>query len=183
MSAGESVMPGRALPWAAAREMDWEALYSRELPRVYNFFRYRVGNEADAQELTSETFLRAWSARERYRRDLAGFSTWLFTIARRLHIDHHRRWRPLVPLDAAADVAAGPTPLEDAERRSDAGRLARLLERLEDRERELVALKYGAGLTHREIGRLTGLTETNVGTILHRTVESLRSAWEEQGEP
>ena len=56
---------------------------------------------------------------------------------------------------------------------------ARLLAALPDRERELVALKYGAGLTNRAIARLTGLTESNVGTILHRAIVALRADWKE----
>jgi RNA polymerase sigma-70 factor (ECF subfamily) len=63
--------------------------------------------------------------------------------------------------------------------REERDRLAALLARLPARERELIALKYGAGLTNREIARLSGLSETNVGTILHRTVQRLREEWEE----
>jgi len=62
-------------------------------------------------------------------------------------------------------------------------RLAGLLAGLPARERELLALKYGAGATNRAIARLTGLSESNVGTILHRTIESLRTAWDEGGRP
>ena len=175
-------MPGRVVPWARASETDWDALYTRELPRVYNFFRYRVGHGPDAEDLTAETFLKAWGARARYRRDLAGFSTWLFTIAGRVGIDHFRRRREHLPLESAADVPSGPTPEDHAVRRSDADRLARLLSALGDRERELVALKYGAELSNREISGLCGLSESNVGTILHRTVETLRSRWMEEGE-
>jgi RNA polymerase sigma-70 factor, ECF subfamily len=49
--------------------------------------------------------------------------------------------------------------------------------RLPERERELLALKFGAGATNRDIARVTGLSESNVGTILHRTVQALRSQW------
>jgi RNA polymerase sigma-70 factor (ECF subfamily) len=172
----------RWLPWAApAAEADWEALYVEQLPRVYNFFRYRVGEGAEAEDLTSATFEKAWRARHRYRRDLAGFSTWLMSIARNVAIDHFRagRLRRTAPLEAVEDLAAGPTPEEIAERRSDAEKLARLLEELPDRERDLMAMKYGAGLGNREIARLTGMTESNVGTLAHRTVLRLRAAWEE----
>ena len=55
------------------------------------------------------------------------------------------------------------------------------IKRAIDRERELVSLKYGAGLTNRAIARLLGLTESNVGTILHRTVTRLRAGWDEGG--
>jgi RNA polymerase sigma-70 factor (ECF subfamily) len=162
----------------AATSADWEALYARELPRVYNFFRYRVGDGALAEDLTAATFEKAWRARDRYRRDLGAFSTWLFTIARRVAVDHFRRARPEVPLEAARRQAGEASPEDAAAQRRDAARQARLLAELPAAERELVALKYGAGLTNREVARLTGLSETNVGTRLHRMVLKLRRAWE-----
>jgi RNA polymerase sigma-70 factor (ECF subfamily) len=172
---------GRIWAWAApAAEVDWEAVYAAELPRVYNFFRYRVGDGPVAEDLTSVTFEKAWRARHRYRRDLASFGTWLLVIARRVAVDHWRASRPHAPLDQAAVVAAGPTPEEIAEQRSNLERLEGLLGTLPDRERELIALKYGAGLTNRAIAGVTGLSETNVGTILHRTVRDLRVRWGEE---
>ena len=174
----ESAIVSRWVPWAgAATEADWDALYAEELPRVYNFFRYRVGDRAEVEDLTSITFVKAWRARHRFRRDLGAFSTWLFAIARNVATDHYRGARNHAPLEEAAHVTAGPTPEDEAEARSNFERLSALLERLPARERELVALKYGAGLTNRAIARATGLSESNVGTILHRTVETLRAEW------
>jgi RNA polymerase sigma-70 factor (ECF subfamily) len=170
---------GRIWAWAEpAAEVDWEAVYAAELPRVYNFFRYRVGDGPVAEDLTSVTFEKAWRARHRYRRDLAAFGTWLLVIARRVAVDHWRSNRQHAPLEAAEEIAAGPTPEEIAERRSDLERLDGLLGTLPDRERELIALKYGGRMTNRAIAGLTGLTETNVGTILHRVVRDLRARWE-----
>ena len=63
--------------------------------------------------------------------------------------------------------------------RDDIRQLRRLLAPLPPRERELIALKYGAGLTNRAIAQLVGLSETNVGTILHRLVKQLRTQWEQ----
>lgn len=170
------------LPWAAdpARDADWDALYADQLPRIYNFFRYRVGDGAVAEDLTSRTFEKAWTARHRYRRDLAGFGTWLVTIARNVAIDHWRTHRAHAPLEAAADVVGGATPEELAERRADFERLSALLAALGERERELIALKYGAGLTNRAIAKATGLSESNVGTLLHRAITALRDRWPER---
>ncbi len=172
-----NVTTGR--PWALqpAQEADWEALYEEQLPRIYNFFRYRVGHGPVAEDLTSLTFEKAWIARRRYRRDLAGFSTWLLAIARNVAVDHWRQQHEQVPLDEAALVHGGERPDQAAERRDDEQRLGALLAGLPDRERELVALKYGAGLTNRAIARQTKLSESNVGTILHRTVQALRARW------
>ena len=174
----EDAQFGKVWAWVApAAEVDWDAVYAEQLPGVYNFFRYRVGDGPVAEDLTSITFEKAWRARNRYRRDLGGFSTWLLAIARNVAVDHHRAARPHDPLDAAAGVASGPTPEALAERRSDLDRLGRLLETLPERDRELVALKYGAGLTNRAIAHMTGLSESNVGTLLHRTVQALRARW------
>jgi RNA polymerase sigma-70 factor (ECF subfamily) len=173
----EQVLPRRVARWVAA-EPDWEQVYAEELPRVYNFFRYRLGNAADAEDLTARTFEKAWQSRYRYRQDVAGFATWLLTIARNVAIDHLRARRLLVPLEAAAAVpSAAPTPEDRALQQSDADRLELLLKRLTPRERELIAFKYGAEMTNRAIARATGLSESNVGTILHRAVETLRAEW------
>lgn len=168
----------RAIPGiATAQEADWDALYAEQLPRIYNFFRYRVGDGPDAEDLTSVTFEKAWRARHRYRRNLSGFSTWLVTIARNVAIDHFRRIRSHAPLAEALEIPGGPEPERLAAHRSDCDRLLALLGRLPERERELVALKYGVGLTNRAIARHTGLGESNVGTILHRTIQALRADW------
>ncbi len=75
------------------------------------------------------------------------------------------------------DVAAEGTPEEEAVISSNFARLCKLVETLEEREQELLALKYGGGASNRAIAELTGLSESNVGTILHRAVAVLRALW------
>ena len=176
MSAGVEDTNGHAFA-AAAGERNWNAVFTEQFPRVYNFLRYRLGNEAIAEDLASRTFEKAWRDRHRYRRDLSKFSTWLLTIARNLAIDPRRTQHLHAPLDAAVDTPAEGTPEEEAETRSNFARLSALLAELNDRERELLALKYGAGATNRAIADVTGLSESNVGTIVHRAVAALRSRW------
>ncbi len=175
--AREAALDQRLTEELSAGEVDWNAVYDDAMPRLYNYFRYRVGPGADAEDLTATTFERAWSARDRYRRDVSAFTTWLFAIARNVAIDHYRRRRPQLSLASAAAVIDPDTADSLAERRSDHDRLAALLATLGERERELVALKYGAEMTNRAIARATGLGESNVGTILHRTIAALRERW------
>jgi RNA polymerase sigma-70 factor, ECF subfamily len=169
------------LTWFGTKisEADFEVLYRAELPRIYNFFRYRVGDGPAAEDLTSQTFEKAWRNRGRYRNDLAAFSTWLFTIARRVAQDYYRHPRPEISLDEIPEPASRKNLEDLSEQEADFARLSVLLARLADRERELVALKYGAGLTNRAIARLSGLSESNVGVILFRALKTLRSEWEE----
>lgn len=173
----EQVLPQRLARWIAA-EPDWEHVYAEQLPRVLNFFRYRLGDTADVEELTARTFEKAWRARQGYRQDVGRFSTWLLTIARNVAVDHLRARPRYQPLDTAfALPSTDHTPEQQALQHSDAQRLMRLLATLPPRQRELIAMKYGADMTNRAIARATGLSESNVGTILHRAVEALRAQW------
>lgn len=166
-------------PSRAAEARDWEETYRAALPKVLNFFRYRVGDATLAEDLTASTFEKAWAGREHYR-DEGKFSAWLMTIARNVATDHFRACHSHLPLEAAAEREAGPTPLSVLETKEEASRLRYLLSRLPDHHRELIALKYGAEFNNREIARITGMSESNVGTTLYRIVQHLRLAWEAQ---
>jgi RNA polymerase sigma-70 factor, ECF subfamily len=176
----------RILEWLApavpVEAVDWDAVYREEMPRVFRYLRYRGFERATAEDLTSATFEKAWRARERYRKDRAAVSTWLLAIARNAAVDHLRRSRPAVPLEEAS-LRDEDTPETAALREAQSRRLQALLAALPERERELLALKYGAGATNRAIATLTGLGESNVGTILHRTIGALRARWDEGGRP
>jgi len=163
-------------------EIDWEEVYTDQLPRVYNYFRYRFGDNMLAEDLTSTTFEKVWRHRLRYRRDLGAFSTWLFTVAKNVARDHLRKKSPAAYIEQLPAQHEGESPEDIVTRREEQDRLNYMLDRLPQRERELVALKYGAGLTNREIARQTGLSETNVGTILQRVVGRLRAEWERKNE-
>ncbi len=163
---------------AQAESIQWETVYSGLLPRVYNYFRYRGIEDDVAEDLTALTFEKAWRKRESYRHDLAAFSTWVLRIAHNVAVDYFRagaREFALADVDARCEQSS---PEEQLVERDEVARLRKLLAQLPSREQELVALKYGSELTNRTIAQLTGLSETNVGTILHRVVNHLRKQWE-----
>jgi RNA polymerase sigma-70 factor, ECF subfamily len=167
---------------ALAEEIDWEATYREYLPRIYNFFRYRLGDRALAEDLTAATFEKAWRERSRFQRDRGAFSTWLFTIARNVAVDYFRKKEQDIPLEAIPQQT-NPSSLEEmVQRNHDFARLNALLSQLPARECELVAFKYGAGLSNREIASMTHLSESNVGVILYRVVSRLRAEMEDHYE-
>ncbi len=165
----------RLFSQASPAATDWDEVYRAELPRVYSYLRYRVGSRETAEDLTSVTFEKAWRARDRYRRERSSIGRWLLSIAGNVAIDYFRARRVELPLEDLPPASQGPTQDEDLQRERDRRRLAVLVAELPERERELLALKYGAEQTNRAIARLTGLSESNVGTILSRTVATLRS--------
>jgi RNA polymerase sigma-70 factor (ECF subfamily) len=157
---------------------DWEQRFRELLPRVYRYFAYRVGDGRAAEDLTGDTFERAWRGRGRYREARGAWHDWVFGIAHNVAVDYFRKQRgELRGIERTLPNSSRPTE-EALERRADFERISALLSRRADRERELIALKYGADLTNRAIARLTGLSESNVGTILHRLVTELRREWE-----
>jgi len=160
----------------------WRPIYDEMLPRVYHYFAYRVGDRRTAEDLAATTFEKAWKARRQFKREKGAVDQWLFGIAQRVLADHYRRQelcaRDIESHSIETDFSLEQT-VENARRYL---KLNRLLDNLPDRSRELISLKYGGGLNNREIASLTGLTESNVGTILHRVVEDLRKQWEDDNE-
>ncbi len=150
-------------------------MYRAQMPRLYNFFRYRLGDNQLAQDLTASTFEKAWRSRELYRADVGAFTGWLFTIARNLAMDYFRQKRPApFPIEEAYDVASDSNLEEDFDKRRQFAQLMTLLRVLPADEQELIALKYGAGMTNRDIAKQTQYSESNVGTRLHRLLKKLR---------
>src|SRR5438552_19097891 len=136
------------------------------MPRIFNYFWFRLGDAQLAEDLTATTFEKAWRTRARYRSKRAAFSTWLHTIARNVAADYYRRHHHTQSLDELQVQPADQSPADLAEQNDESARLTWLLAKLPSRERELIALKYGAGLNNREIARMTTLSESNVGTML-----------------
>jgi RNA polymerase sigma-70 factor (ECF subfamily) len=149
----------------------FEHAFERHVGDVYAFFVYRLGRTHDAEDLTQATFERAWRAWGRFDEGRGSARAWLLAIARNLLVDHHRAARPSEPLDARLAVGPSPEPGLDP-------RLASALAQLSDRDREVIALRFGADLAGAEIAQLCGLSLGNVQQILSRSLRRLRSELE-----
>jgi RNA polymerase sigma-70 factor (ECF subfamily) len=138
--------------------------------RVYAFVAYRIGDGPDAEDVTNDVFERAIRYRHTYDAAKGDPAAWLIGIARRC-VDDSRRVLP-VPIADPPDRAATGELAEDAIRRLD---LAAAIAGLGERDRELIALRYGADLTARQIAELLGLGTNAVEVALHRAIDRLRS--------
>jgi RNA polymerase sigma-70 factor (ECF subfamily) len=165
---------------AATPKQRLERLYGECRDDLYAYLASLLGDRSLAEDLTALAFERAFRRRRLFNPRRGSERAWLFGIARNAALDELRRRRRNTAL-------AGLLPMdmcEDAEETE--GVLRRVTVRaalavLTPRERELIALKFHAGLSNPEIARVLGVTETNAGTLLHRTITKLRRACDEQG--
>lgn len=151
-------------------------LYDALFPALYGYIRFRVGDRHVAEDLTAQVFERALGRLASVRQP-EHIRAWLFTVARRAIADHYRRRRPVAPLDSVEALAHlwVDSPEVEAVRRDDRRRLAAYLAGLSEREREILGLKFVAGLTNRDIAGVLDLSESNVAQIIHRAIVKLRA--------
>jgi RNA polymerase sigma-70 factor (ECF subfamily) len=153
-----------------------EELYRSSRGDVYAYVATLLRDRAAAEDVTALTFERAFRRWRTFDRRRGAERAWLFGIARNAALDELRRRRRLAALavDPEDADAPGPDDLADITLRRTTVRAA--LASLPARERELVALKFHAGLTNAELASVLGVTESNAGTLLHRTMDKLRRA-------
>jgi RNA polymerase sigma-70 factor, ECF subfamily len=158
---------------------DFARLYEEHVEAVFNYCLFRVGDRDLAEDLTAAVFERAWRARDRYQPDRAGFPTWLFAIARHAVIDMQRKKvrHPMMPL-SARHQDENPLPETQAEQQERRHTLYHLLQALPAGEQELIALKFGVGMTNRQMAQLLGKSESAIGSAIHRIMQKLRQGWE-----
>lgn len=146
------------------------AFYEEHMQRVYGFLAYRLPLREEAEDLTQVVFEKALRAWGRYDASKGSHATWVMAIARNVLVDHLRRRRDERELDPEhADLlVAEPETGVSAE-------LATALGALKERERTVLALRYGGDLTGGEIGELMGLSTDNVHQILSRSLRRLRA--------
>ena len=161
----------------AGEEIDFESLYRTSRDDVYAYVAGMVRDQAAAEEVTAAAFERALTRRSSYSPERGTARAWLFGIARNAAYDELRRRGRTEPVADPEErqPPGGDTTAEVAVRRA---ALAAALARLSQDERELVALKFEAGLSGAEIGAVVGISESNVGTRLSRVVAKLRAAME-----
>ena len=170
---------------AAASEIPTEAdvafdeLYRRDRDDVHAYVAGLLRDRSAAEDVTALAFERAYRRRRSFNPKRGTRRAWLFGIARNAALDELRRRRRQATLVAEPVDEGGIPPAQGAEVAIRRAALRSALASLAPRERELVALKFFAGLTNHEIAGVIGISETNAGTRLHRVIGKLRRACDE----
>ena len=169
------------LPAAAPARLalDFDALYRGARDDVFAYVATLLHDRSAAEDVTALAFERAFRKRKSFNPQRGSERSWLFGIARNAALDELRRRRRIAELAAEPEDVGAATPEESAEVALRRAALREAMGRLDPRERELVALKFFAGLDHAEIAAVLGVSESNAGTRLHRTMTKLRRACDE----
>jgi RNA polymerase sigma-70 factor (ECF subfamily) len=153
-----------------------EELYLLHFDRIYSYLHLSVGNRHDAEDLTTQTFVRMLEAIGRFRWQSAPFSAWLFRIARNLAIDHFRAGRRVraeedVPEPRGAEESSAEEQALDS--LGDAGMLD-LIARLSAEQRQVLTLKFLFGFANAEVAGILGKSEGAVKSLQHRALALLQ---------
>jgi RNA polymerase sigma-70 factor (ECF subfamily) len=157
-----------------------EELYLIHFDRIYSYLHVSVGNRHDAEDLTTQTFLKMLESIGRFRWQSAPFSAWLFRIAHNLAMDHfraNRRWQPEedVPEPEPDEVTSAETgALESIGRRS----MLELIEDLSHEQQQVLTLKFVFNFANAEAATILGKTEGAIKSLQHRALVSLQKQLE-----
>src|SRR6201987_2460326 len=153
-----------------------EALYLLHFDRIYSYLHMSVGNRHDAEDLTTQTFLKMLEAIGRFRWQSAPFSAWLFRIAHNLAMDHFRASRRWQPEEEVPEPRGEEEPSAEAQALQSIGRqsMLELIEGLSEEQQQVLTLKFVFNFPNAEVATILGKTEGAVKSLQHRALVSLQ---------
>lgn len=154
-----------------------EKFYTYYFPKIYNYIRFRINDPYDTDDLTSKVFEKVIAHAERFNSERGTFSAWIFAIANNLVIDYYKSksgGTKKVSLDLIANKIGQKGPEHKIIDRELKNNLLGALQEIDDEKRTLIALKFWSGMNNRQIAEITGLSESNVGVTLYRTLRQLK---------
>jgi len=153
-------------------------LYERYIKKIYTYIYYRVGNHADAEDLTSRVFQKAFIHLPGYEHQGLPFSAWLYRIAHNMVANWYRDQsrRKIVGLDEATRRSGDEEPGSAMERTADSEMLLKIIRRLSADKQQVLILKFAEGYSNTEIGAILGKSEGAVKSLYHRTLLQLKDA-------
>ncbi len=150
-------------------------LYDRHVVRVYRHIYYMVGNAAEAEDLTAQTFLRAWEAIERYQVRGAPFVSWLLRIAHNLGVSHLRSKRESSQLhDGIVDDKMRRDPESAYQQTAEEELVRAAILKLREEQRQVIILRFIEDLDYREVAEIIGKSVAAIRVIQHRALNALR---------
>ena len=163
-----------------------EELYLIHFDRIYSYLHVSVGNRHDAEDLTTQTFLKMLEKIGSFRWQSAPFSAWLFRIAHNLAMDHfraRRRWQPEEEVPEPPAHEAEPSAELEAMRTIGRESMLKLIENLSPEQQQVLTLKFVFNLPNAEVAAILDKTQGAVKSLQHRALVSLQKQIESAETP
>ena len=153
-----------------------EELYLLHFDRIYSYLHMSVGNRHDAEDLTTQTFLKMLESITKFRWQAAPFSAWLFRIAHNLAMDHFRATRRWQPEEDVPEQPGEEEPSAEAQAMQSIGRqsMLELIEDLSVEQQQVLTLKFVFNFANADVATILGKTEGAVKSLQHRALASLQ---------
>ena len=153
-----------------------EELYLLHFDRIYSYLHMSVGNRHDAEDLTTQTFLKMLESIGRFRWQAAPFSAWLFRIAHNLAMDHFRVSRRWQPEEEVPEPHGSEEPSAEAEAMQSIGRqsMLEMIDGLSGEQQQVLTLKFVFNFSNGEVATILGKTEGAIKSLQHRALVSLQ---------
>ena len=153
-----------------------EELYLLHFDRIYSYLHMSVGNRHDAEDLTTQTFLKMLEAIGRFRWRSAPFSAWLFRIAHNLAMDHFRATRRTQPEEEVPEPPGSEEASAEEQAMHSIGRqsMLELIEKLSPEQQQVLTLKFVFNFPNAEVATILGKTEGAIKSLQHRALVSLQ---------
>jgi len=153
-----------------------EELYLLHFDRIYSYLHMSVGSRHDAEDLTTQTFVKMLEAIGRFQWRSVPFSAWLFRIAHNLAMDHFRANRRWQPEEEVPEAAQGEESSAEEQALASLGQtsMLTLIERLSPEQRQVLTLKFVFRFSNAEAASILGKTEGAVKSLQHRALASLQ---------
>lgn len=151
-------------------------LYDKYFKPIYEFVYFRTNHKQTAEDLTSQSFMKALEHLQSFSGDKGTFKSWLYRIARNTVIDHYRTSKKHLDIDTIADAHDGTDIPHDADVMLMMEKVQAQLHTLSDEQQELVTLRVYSGLSYKEIAAIIGKSEASAKMAFSRIVGSLRES-------
>ncbi|MDF2986274.1 MAG: sigma-70 family polymerase sigma factor [Eubacterium sp.] len=165
-------------------EKEFDYIFETYYKRIFNYIYYRVYCRFTTEDLTSQVFEKAMRKIDTYTQSKAPFEVWLFAIARNVVNDYFRyqKKHKILSFETIKELVSRKKDPEGILIKCETSdSLLKALNTLNARDRNIVALKFGAALKNKEIAELLQMTESNVGIIIYRMLKKLKNEMEREG--
>jgi len=153
---------------------NFDQFYDKYINKIFNFIYYKTHHKETAEDLTSETFIKALNKLDMFNENKGSFSTWIYQIARNTVIDFYRTKKDSINIEDVWDLSTDEDILRDLDTAKRLEDVKEYLKTLKSEQREIVILRVWEEMSYKEISEAMGKSEASCKMAFSRTIKILK---------